>query len=182
MGYTTSFTGKLRIDTPLTEYEANWLNRFFESRHMKRDAPAKYGIEGEFCADGDPYKPNEIGVFDYNAPPRTQPSLWCDLEITEDRQHIQWNGSEKTYFLDRWVAYIIKSFLWPAGYTVDGTMIAQGEDAADRWKIIVSNNIVSVQKYTVDMENDSLVTLFDPANYVLPDKTSGILAIDNQPK
>jgi len=70
------------------------------------------------------------------------PGLWCDYRISPDGGYIEWNGSEKSYDMDRWLAYLIKNFFAPAGCVLDGQLEAQGEKSDDRWIIDVRANVV----------------------------------------
>ena len=73
------------------------------------------------------------------------PGIWCDLQVNEEGDELSWNGSEKTYNLDGWVAYHIKNYFRPKGHVLNGTLRAQGEDPDDMWRLIVRDNRVSSQ-------------------------------------
>ena len=77
----------------------------------------------------------------------TQPSLWCQWIPTEDNMGIEWDGGEKFYCYDEWLTYIIDNFLKPWGITLSGEVEYQGEDNDDRGKIIVVDNVVTVENY-----------------------------------
>lgn len=152
MGYSTDFTGRIEIDPPLNQSEINYLTQFSQTRHMSR-------VQGPFLVEDDP---TEDGVIDYNTPPKSQPSLWCDFEPTGDGTALVWNGSEKTECGKEWIEYLINYFLQNNAYLVadastyfkdftfnhvcNGELTAQGEDPDDRWKIVVRDNSVTVKR------------------------------------
>ena len=91
----------------------------------------------------------QVALFNKNCNERHDgagyPGIWCDLEVNEEGDSIQWNGSEKTYALPEWFAYLIKDFFQPAGLTLNGTMDAAGEEVDDRWQLrIVDNKVTTI--------------------------------------
>ena len=140
MGYTTEFEGEFKINKQVDEGTYNLLKGLAETRRMKREGLNDvYGIDGEFYVEDD-----EKNVVDYNTPPKTQPSLWCQWEIQEDRQTICWDGGEKFYDYIAWIRYIIDKILKPRGYELNGEVLWQGEEIRDREKIIVTDNHVCI--------------------------------------
>lgn len=91
MGYTTDFSGCLKLSIPLRDEQKNYLVEFSETRRMKRDVnklmelhkgkygyPGRigtpeniYGVDGEyFVGGGGSYgQDNNSSVIDYNTPP-----------------------------------------------------------------------------------------------------------------
>lgn len=160
MGYTTEFTGEFTIDREIDPQLAEYINRFANVRHMKRDVEMtkviypnwqelcfrnRLGKDGEYLAIVSKEHGQEItpDIIDYNNPPDTQPGLWCHWFIGEDRQSIKWNEAEKFYYYAEWLQYIIDNFLVPNGYTVNGSVNYQGEDFEDQGTIIVKDNHVT---------------------------------------
>ena len=88
----------------------------------------------EFCDDR--HDGHEIGI-------------WCDWQVGEDGDLIQWNESEKSYAMKEWLEHLIREFIAPTGSKVNGVVMAQGEDAEDRWDIEVLDNVVTRTEYTV---------------------------------
>lgn len=163
MGYSTDFEGKISIEPALSVEEIKYLNAFFETRHMKRH-------NGPYVIDVD--ESNNSDVIDSNSPPKEQPGLWCDLEVSADGTELYWNGAEKTYYLGQWVAYVIEHFIKPdciakqrhpdeyqffTGHTCNGILEAQGESHGDIWGIIVQNNIVSINEMDITPSNNAKV-------------------------
>lgn len=159
MGYTTDFDGQFDLSKPLTEAHAAYLHKFAETRRMKRNAsktkkrkdPLResvglgVGVEGGHFVgeDGDFGQDDGSDVVDHNKPPRGQPGLWCQWIPTIDRKGIQWDGVEKFYEYESWLAYIIEHFLEPWGYKLNGEVEWQGEEHSDMGLIVVKNNMVS---------------------------------------
>lgn len=140
MGYTTNFTGRFLLNKELDEETYNYLVRFNETRRMARKLDPKYGVEGEFYVEGtgDFGQGHEDNITDFNRPPSTQPSLWCSWVPSKDRKGIEWDGSEKFCEYKQWLAYIIKNFLTPKGYTLSGKVHYQGEETSDHGYIDAS--------------------------------------------
>jgi hypothetical protein len=137
MGYTTYFLGKFNVmPEPLNSLKINYLNKFSNTRRMKRDFQ-NFGVEGEFYIDGGGFagQDKEDNIIDYNVPPKTQPSLWCQWISSEDGKFIQWDGSEKFYEYIAWLKYIIENFLMDK-YWLEGEVSWFGEDLNDVGKII----------------------------------------------
>lgn len=122
MGYTTEFSGKMTISPPLQPHMVETVNLFCEERH------------------GGPMQVYE-----------GMPTFWCDWEVSEDGSKIYWNGSEKSYYMDRWLALLIKRFIAPQGSIVSGRMLAQGERTGDVWVLACKDNIVSREEVATNL-------------------------------
>ncbi len=161
MGYTTDFNGSFDLDKPLTVAQKNYLDKFSETRRMKRDAKVNalpdpfrnsvglpVGAEGAYFvgAAGFAGQDRDPSIVDYNSPPNGQPSLWCQWIPTEDGKGIVWDGGEKFYSYIEWLEYLIENFLKPWGYKLNGEVEWQGEDSDDFGKIVVKNNKVSTKQ------------------------------------
>lgn len=155
MGYTTDFTGSLELSTPATPAQLEYINRFSDSRRMKRNVDeliklyngkyglegVGYGVEGEYFA----YDEEDSSVLDVNRPPSTQPGLWCDWVLSKDGKYLEWNGGEKFYNYVEWLTYIIQNFFERWGIKLNGEIEWYGEDRDDMGKIVVVNNEVTVK-------------------------------------
>lgn len=73
--------------------------------------------------------------------------IWCDWYVSAEGRSIEWNMSEKSYNMDEWIKYLIDQYIEPAGSVLNGTVEAQGEEADDRWNLIVKDNKVMVQDF-----------------------------------
>ena len=152
MGYTTEFYGKINVTPPLNEDEITYLRLFNKTRRMDRKkGPYFVGGKGDYGQD------KEEDVRDYNQPPKGQPGLWCQWVPSEDGSGIEWDGNEKFYESEEWMAYIIDHFLKPGAiaktvekngsvkfvdHVCNGVIEAQGEDRGDIWKLVVKDNKV----------------------------------------
>lgn len=160
MGYTTEFKGSFDFDRKIPENIAEYINRFSNTRHMLRDNDVikelypnwkencwngDLGTEGEYFLDEDyDYRENK-SVKNHNYPPESQPGLWCQWVVTEDREHLEWDGAEKFYYYQEWLEYLIRNFFAPSGIRLNGEVKWQGEDMDDRGLLIVEDNAVSVR-------------------------------------
>lgn len=155
MGYTTQFDGRIEIVPPLNQEEIDYLNKFSSTRRMDRR-------NGPYFVDGTSFKGqgNDADVINHNEPPAGQPGLWCHWVPTEDGTALEWDEGEKFYHSVKWMAYLIHHFLdagalaaaelpfLQANHVLNGTIKAEGEDMGDRWKLVVTDNVVT----TVDLE------------------------------
>lgn len=156
MGYTTSFWGQVTIEPALNKKEADYLRKFSETRRMLREK-GEYFVGGTGMAG----QGRDPDIIDFNAPPTEQPGLWCQWIPTEDGKALEWNEAEKFYAAEQWMWYLIQNFLKPnpiakirfpkqfsflKGHTCNGEIDAQGEESDDRWRLLVKDNEVSVER------------------------------------
>ena len=163
MGYTTDFNGSLYFNKPVAPWLAEYINKFSEIRHMKRDTEkiaamhpnwgdmcfnGELGDEGQYFIGGDRdyYSNNKdnSSVVDVNKPPVGQPGLWCQWVINENRE-LAWDGGEKFYNYEEWLDYLIENFFEPLGYVLNGDIEWQGEESDDFGIIHVKDNFVEMQ-------------------------------------
>lgn len=150
MGYTTEFSGQIDITPPLSEEEIAYLKKFNRTRRMNSTKGPYYVDRG-----GDFGQSHDADVIAYNDPPEGQPGLWCQWTPTDDGMAIEWDGGEKFYDSPEWMQYLIDHFIGHAPiagpqlpflktHTLNGRIEAEGEEAGDRWLLIVENNVVKV--------------------------------------
>lgn len=163
MGYTTEFQGEIYIEPSLDPTLVEYINRFADSRRMKRNleellrcypevenyglhlpSGPTYGVEGEYFCLSSNYEGDLETIDDYNYPPVTQPGLWCQWNISDDGSCIFWDGGEKFYSSPLWMMYVINNFIAPFGHVCNGIITAQGDDISDVWSLIVKDNVVSI--------------------------------------
>lgn len=155
MGYHTDFRGGFEVTPPLQKVHENYINKFSETRRMKRD-PDKLedvpdpirkavnlgiGEDGEFFVGSKEHSGQDFShpsVVDGNRPPSSQPGLWCQWIVIGDT--VQWDGGEKFYNYTEWLQYLIDNFFKPWGYTLNGQVDWRGEDWSDTGTIQVINN------------------------------------------
>jgi len=167
MGYTTDFYGKFTLNKELDDELFSYLEKFSQSRRMKRDSEKlkalygkDFGVEGEFFVDGESFNTSEKvpdTILNYNSSPSTQPGLWCQWTPSPDKKHIVWDGVEKFYRAKDWIIYIIDNFLKPNGYVLNGLVAAKGESSDDFWSIEIKDNevIVTEDWSTIILKNGS---------------------------
>lgn len=168
MGYTTNFTGRIKVDPPLNAEEREYLIKFSNTRRMNR-TNGPYFIEGsDFMGQG-----KDSDIIDFNDLPKGQPGLWCKWEPNEKGNAIVWNGMEKFYNSVEWMRYLIDHFIGKnplavnhlpffTGHNCNGTIRAQGEDPDDKWVLIVSDNTVDevfLTKETLDWIKENKIDL-----------------------
>lgn len=168
MGYTTYFEGAVNIEPPLNEHEISYLKDFGSTRRMDREnGPYFVKGTGDFGQGRDP------DIRDHNEPPEGQPGLWCQWEPTDDGKHIEWDGGEKFYNAEDWMAYIIDHFLnrdvsasvredmirqdprfehFTFDHICNGVIDASGEYPDDLWRIVVEDNNVTRQEAVITYE------------------------------
>ncbi|GAB3970754.1 hypothetical protein V1634_22390 [Plantactinospora veratri] len=180
MGYETRFSGQVHIAPPLNAAELRYLTRFAEVRHMHR-------TRGPYFVDGGGHAGQDIepDVLDGSEPPTGQPGLWCQWVPSGDGSALGWDEEEKFYDAERWMAYLIDTFLRPGAtlagelaapipgrvypeefaeftfdHVVDGVIEAEGEEPDDRWRLEVRENVVYVVRHAVHPEYHEI----DPAD------------------
>jgi hypothetical protein len=161
MGYHTLFFGEFHFQTPLKPEHAGFLQRFSQTRRMKRleslllyepdpwrsAAGLPIGLEGAyFVGSREPFGQDydHLSVLDTDEPPLGQPGLWCHWAPARDGKTLAWNGNEKFYHYDEWLEYLVEHFLDPWGYVLEGTMRWIGEDPQDQGTIYMADNEVFV--------------------------------------
>ena len=115
MGYTTMFTGSLDFVGDIPREQLAYLNN---------------NILGQDCRDHPGLKwLGAKGLY------------YIDLELLDNFKGIQWNGAEKVYDMDKLVNVVIRQMRqrFP-DFKLQGIMYAQGEDFADKWKLVINNN------------------------------------------
>lgn len=159
MGYTTDFYGSLSFNKPVEDWLVEYINRFGDTRRMKRDVEklkttfpdwekhcfnGDIGPEGAFFVGGEGFMGQDVdpSIVDYNRPPAGQPGLWCQWIINVDGE-LTWDGGEKFYHYIEWLEYLIDKFFAPLGYILNGDIEWQGEGYEDFGTIHVVNNIVT---------------------------------------
>ena len=141
------------------EYAA-YLKQFCATRRMKRDpkkaekrrdpiriaAGLPIGADGAYFVGGEGFggQDEDASVLDANKPPKGQPGLWCHWVPYESGISIVWDQGEKFYYYDKWLKYIIKHFLAPWGYVLNGEVTWHGEERGDRGTLHVFENEVEV--------------------------------------
>ena len=75
------------------------------------------------------------------------PGIWCDWAPSKDGKAIEWaENGVSFYSYDEWLTYLIKHFLHPWGYTLNGTVRWLGEETGDTGTLSVRDNVVTMLK------------------------------------
>lgn len=164
MGYTTDFSGHFNVTPTVAPEHAAYINKFNETRRMKRDSSKALvlpdpirdatdlpiGLEGSYFVGGIGFagQENDVSILNHSSPPEGQPGLWCQWRISEDRNRLEWDGEEKFYNYVEWLQYLIDHFFSKWGYTLNGTVYWNGEDSNDIGQIVViDNKVESTESY-----------------------------------
>jgi hypothetical protein len=177
MGYTTEFDGAVSIDPPLNAAEIAYITKFGDTRRMKR-AKGPYYVDGSGYAGQDReddiidynYPPDgQPGLWCQWVPsPDGSEIIWDGSEkfycSEEWMRYLIDTFLKEGCTVQREILALERSALeLPSsaddhleqfrGFTFDhvanGTIDAQGEDAEDRWSLIVVDNEVSTQSAKV---------------------------------
>lgn len=134
MGYTTTFTGAVRIEPPLNLVEVAYLAEFAQIRHVARRRGAYFvggGLHGggaDVLDDSPAGRSFDGSLQSAKSPPEADslaeaPSRYCQwvVEVRSDDDglpitEIRWDGGEKFYSSLEWMRYLIDNFLRPGAY------------------------------------------------------------------
>lgn len=188
MGYTTYFDGSLEFNKEISLELADYINKFANVRHMRRDVEkikelypnwkdlcynGNLGLDGEYFIGGKGSfgQAYDESIRSGNSPADSQPGLWCQWIINEDG-YLTWDGGEKFYDYKEWLIYLIKHFFEPDGYILNGTIDFQGDDSDDFGQIVVVDNKVSIE-YGIcfdsisDISDDDLIDELQRRGYAI---------------
>lgn len=76
--------------------------------------------------------------------------LYIQLVFDKKVDGLEWDGGEKTYDMVDQVNYIL-SEMWKTypNFCLNGEFLAQGEDAFDRWKLVIDDNTRLAKKIDI---------------------------------
>ena len=208
MGYTIEYIGRFTLDKPLTEEHAKFLRDFAKTRHYVRAYPEddpngifftdpKGELEPtwkdldykELCLSTHPnalrkkkeYELSKWGCIELNDVNPGMPSFYCQWVPTEENQGIEWDGNEKFYKAFDWLKFIIKYYLEPWGYVLNGAVeIRYGSN-----EYPFENGVLEVRDNEVTYDSDELYeTLDEEPEYVgfADEYKDDLIAINPDPK
>jgi hypothetical protein len=129
MGYSTTFTGELKFKTEPTAKQLAHLKTFLSKDRRE------IGFE------------NNADVYE------SDDEYWyhIDLELLDDFSGLKWNGAEKTYGLHHIVNFLTRQMRkkWK-DFELTGQLSAQGEEAEDRWVLVMEKGIAKKRKLKID--------------------------------
>lgn len=115
MGYSTSFQGIIKITPELKASEIKFIQGMFGDMR-----------------DWNPEMAKKLDM------------TWFNFEFDQDFSGIGWDGSEKFYDADKCMSVLVKETIKKFPHLkFNGILQAQGEDYADRWQLIVKDNVVT---------------------------------------
>lgn len=176
MGYHTDFTGEFEAEPAFTPEQVEYLEAFNHSRKLtwdedeaaKMDDPLReavglpVGPDGAFIvAEHD----NHYGQMAHKRPAYRgdgnahTPGYWCQWVARNDGQTLEWDGGEKFYQYEQWLAFVIEHFCKPWGVTLNGTVHWYGEDRTDIGVLEVIDNDVFIHFGSVEFTERRKVTL-----------------------
>lgn len=124
MGYTTSFSGGLKLNRELTHKE--WLE-LKELASYEKDVYLRYTDS-----------------------PETIPDSYNQWESNEAGDEIAWNAGEKFYDYIHWLRWIIKHYLKPRDLVLNGEIRWQGEEIGDIGVIRAEENKITTRKLELE--------------------------------
>jgi hypothetical protein len=156
--YFIQFAGSVSLDRPLQPAQAAYLQRFLLTRRvawrveqvekladpLREAVGLPLGPEGAYFVDLSfdelPVATWRPLVLNQNQPPQGQPFLWCFWKLEEDGLRLRYADQRyELYYCYAWLEYLIEHFFSPWGYTLNGEITWQGDDAEDRGTITVKN-------------------------------------------
>jgi hypothetical protein len=117
MGFSTIYLRPFHFDRALSPEHAKLLLEFSETEHEDEN--------GEPGGNGKP------------------PTFYCQWIPTEDRSGLERDKNEKFYFGEERLAYLIKKFIKPWGYTLNGESPSYVDDFEEAGILRVTDSIVS---------------------------------------
>jgi hypothetical protein len=151
MGLHTDYLGSVRIDPPLSPAEVDVVKGFNRTRHCGDRAPldvVTHPSDDETSAD----------VASYDRVAAGMPGLWCPWTCCDEGCCLRWDQAEKPYAPDRWLRYLIDTFLRSgaalashpaaraAGLTFDhvlsGTIVGERRETSELFALTVKDNVV----------------------------------------
>ena len=139
LGYTTIWNGYLSIHPPLPPTVTRYIACFSGRRHVLMQ-PRHEG-SGEFAFDsllpqGDGDDGNIQDVLDFNAPPPSQPVVWCDWQVDPLGTTLT-ISRPRNYRSAEWLKYLIEKFIAPCS-----SQVWRGEEPGDEGYLHVNRNVI----------------------------------------
>jgi len=151
MGLHTDYLGSIRIEPPLSRAEVDFLKSFSRTRHCGDRAALDVVAHP---ADNDPTG----DVASYNRVAIGMPELWCPWTCCDEGCCLRWDRGEKPYAPNRWLRYLIDTFLRPGaalaadpaahalGLTFDhvlaGMIVGERRETGELFALAVKVNVV----------------------------------------
>lgn len=158
MDYYIETNGTLKLKKPLTKTHATYLYEFSCAQRQARDVrklervadPVRaavglpLGTWGNYCVLGEMAMQKTPSLYESiihaNIPPLDQPSSWCNWIPIDCGREIRLCNLDCSGKPVEWLQYILKHFLTPWGYELNGQLSWQDESSREKSVIKVSNN------------------------------------------
>ena len=144
MGYSVSYCGDINVEPSLTEEDAA---TFLEIVNDKRTDRTKDFFD-RIAASPEAQIPYSVGL----------------LELSEDRSQILAETDESRAGAGTWLQLVVEHFLVPKGYSVEGEITWNGDEAEDRGCIYAQGQQVEVVDDRIENPGPS----WSPAAYASP--------------
>ena len=169
MGYTTEFEGDFVFNKPLESHHVEYLNLFYQTdrevKRIKKNESVKakklrekcglpFGTFGQYSVC-ETNIAKECGLRPYAYGKSIipgQPSSSCQWILNSAGTAIMWDSGEKFYDYIEWIEFIVKHFIKPWGYKLNGSVFWKGEDKSDRGQIDIINNKITITENDSDSE------------------------------
>lgn len=151
MGLHTDYLGSQRIEPRLSTAEVDFLKSFSRTRHSGDRDPLDVVTHP---ADND----RAGDVASYNRVAVGMPELWCPWTCCDEGCCLHWDRVEKPYAPDRWLRYLVDTFLRPGaalsadpaalalGLTFDhvlsGMIVGERRETGELFGLAVTDNVV----------------------------------------
>ena len=171
MGYTTDFSGQFKTNRPLTETEMNYINKFSDTRRVKRDSvklmekykgefghPTReldpYGKDGEFFVGGHDW-PQDDTIIDYNTAPGqlTYKEMDDFKDLWDENQNRIKHGLSQPGLWCQWVFTDDETLEWDGGekfYNYIEWLKYLINNFFEEWGIKLNGKVYWVGEYSSD--------------------------------
>ena len=144
MGYSVSYCGDINVEPSLTEEDVATFLEIVNDRRTDRTKP----FFDLVAACNESQTPYSIGL----------------LELSEDRAQILPETDESRAGAGTWLQLVVQHFLAPKGYSVEGEIKWNGDEAEDRGCIYAKGQQVEVVDDRIENPGPS----WEPAVYASP--------------
>ena len=144
MGYSVYYCGDVSVEPPLTEEDAATFLEIVNDKRTDRTKP----FFDLVAASNESQTPYSIGL----------------LELSEDRAQILPETDESRAGAGTWLQLVVQHFLAPKGYSVEGEITWNGDEAEDRGCIYAKGQQVEVVDDRIENPGPS----WEPAAYASP--------------
>lgn len=152
MGLHTDYLGSIRIDPLLNADEVAFLRSVNATRHCG-DVADPLDVAEHPQADG---PPADVRAANTVRPGR--PGLWCPWTACLQGCCLRWDGAEKPYQPERWLTYLIDTYLRPGAalagdlraaalgltfdHVLDGMLVGERAETTELFALEVRSNVV----------------------------------------